>query len=36
MGMTGLPTTEPKKSATWKVAGVTILSFVAVLYVIEA
>jgi membrane associated rhomboid family serine protease len=36
MGMTGLPTTEPKKSATWKVAGVTILSFVAMLYVIEA
>jgi membrane associated rhomboid family serine protease len=39
MGMTGpgLPaTTEPKKPAPWKVGGVTILSFVALLYLIEA
>jgi membrane associated rhomboid family serine protease len=39
MGMTGpgLPaTTEPKKPAPWKVGGATILSFVALLYVIEA
>jgi membrane associated rhomboid family serine protease len=39
MGMTGpgLPaTTQPKKPAPWKVGGVTILSFVALLYLIEA
>ena len=32
----GLPvTSEPKKPATWMVGGVTIISFVALLYVIE-
>lgn len=39
MGMSGpglTPTVEPKKPSTWKVAGVTIVGFVAVLYVIEA
>jgi membrane associated rhomboid family serine protease len=39
MGMTGpgLPaTTEPKKPAPWKIGGATILSFVALLYLIEA
>ena len=39
MGMSGkgLPaTTEPKKPAPWKVGGATILSFVALLYLIEA
>jgi membrane associated rhomboid family serine protease len=39
MGMTGpgLPaTTEPKKPAPWKVGGAAILSFVALLYLIEA
>jgi membrane associated rhomboid family serine protease len=39
MGMSGpglRPTVEPKKPSTWKVAGGTIVGFVAVLYVIEA
>jgi membrane associated rhomboid family serine protease len=30
-----MSTTAPKKPATWKVAGVTIISFVVLLYVIE-
>jgi membrane associated rhomboid family serine protease len=30
-----MPTTAPKKPATWKVAGVTIVAFVVLLYVIE-
>jgi membrane associated rhomboid family serine protease len=30
-----MPTSAPKKPATWKVAGVTIIAFVALLYVIE-
>ena len=33
---TPAPGTEPKKPAPWKVGGATILSFVAVLYLIEA
>jgi membrane associated rhomboid family serine protease len=38
MGMNGpglTPTVEPEKPATWKVGGATILSFVALLYLIE-
>jgi len=30
-----MPATTPQKPATWKVAGVTIISFVVVLYVVE-
>ena len=39
MGLSGPgypATTEPKKSPAWKIGGATILSFVALLYVIEA
>ena len=35
MGVTGTQSTEPKKPATWKVAGVTIIGFVVLLYVVE-
>jgi membrane associated rhomboid family serine protease len=36
MGMTNTPVQQPKKRSAWVVGGATIISFVALLYVIEA
>jgi membrane associated rhomboid family serine protease len=36
MGMTNTPVQQPKKRSAWVVGGATIISFVALLYVVEA
>jgi len=36
MGMTNTPVQQPKKRSAWVVGGATIISFVALLYIVEA